>query len=457
MAALSERKIDIVRTLVQSAPDKVVGGLQKALASAAGDPQLARVLVLVEAEARDRLLRNLVLKPLVPLCHGDGRDPNRLSFPALALAHVWRGVKATASRVVNDVTENLEEILAGNHPTDSLNALAGAAAAGMRRGGHPDFQLAAEICEQARPGSAVVFTTCLELTPVMRGVIARATHWIGHMDNDTAAAARVAYNDATEIAAEAGKPFFEMLAAQLPQPWMVLRLISAVMDKPNERYMADSELAGFGERVIAEIDAGLAKLAAFDPQAGAEAAREMGKVVDLATRQMVEIEEYIDLNREHGWGKQVHMQRAALASAVERRLREADHAVTAVLPTHMGKGNKSRRQTPNLAAPPEPLAASRALNLLVFVEAVRTSVNSGGFAAARVKTIEKLTAQIDQYLDDVLDDLRAGEVAQPANAKAMLGILADFTAPLRDQKSADIIRRRAAAAFNPDGSAVLAR
>ena len=50
MPGLSDRKIEIVRHLVESAPDKIVGGLQNALAAASGDSVLAGVRRLVESE-----------------------------------------------------------------------------------------------------------------------------------------------------------------------------------------------------------------------------------------------------------------------------------------------------------------------------------------------------------------------------------------------------------------------
>ena len=64
MVTLSDRKIEIVRTLVESAPDRIVGGLQRALAATNGDTVLASVKLLVEAEAADRLLRNTVFQPV---------------------------------------------------------------------------------------------------------------------------------------------------------------------------------------------------------------------------------------------------------------------------------------------------------------------------------------------------------------------------------------------------------
>ena len=59
MAALTERKIAIVRTLVESAPDRVVGRpAGKRWPTPRDDIVLAGVRRLVEAEAADRRLRN---------------------------------------------------------------------------------------------------------------------------------------------------------------------------------------------------------------------------------------------------------------------------------------------------------------------------------------------------------------------------------------------------------------
>src|SRR3954471_10769466 len=96
MVALSDRKIEIVRTLVETAPDKIVGGLQRALAETGSDTVLASVRLLVDTEARDRMLRNAVFAPVAPLCVGDGSNTHSLIFPARALALVWRGLKIQA-------------------------------------------------------------------------------------------------------------------------------------------------------------------------------------------------------------------------------------------------------------------------------------------------------------------------------------------------------------------------
>src|SRR3954447_22220108 len=96
MAGLSERKIQILQALVEASPDRVVGTLQSALAETHGDTGLAEVRRLVDLEAEDRRLRNGVLQPVAALFAGDGRSDEKLTFPARALALIWRGLKAQA-------------------------------------------------------------------------------------------------------------------------------------------------------------------------------------------------------------------------------------------------------------------------------------------------------------------------------------------------------------------------
>ena len=175
MVALSDRKIEIVRTLVQSAPDRIVGGLQRALAETGGDTVLASVRQLVEAEARDRLLRNAVFQPVVPLCAGDGSDPHSLVFPAQALTYVWRGLKATAGAemaAVAAASAAIEKAVATEQrvpdPSNAYNTVVKLAAEGLRAAEQRDFKTAAEICERARPGAVEALAACLDITPIVR-------------------------------------------------------------------------------------------------------------------------------------------------------------------------------------------------------------------------------------------------------------------------------------------------
>src|SRR5882757_4902965 len=192
MVALSDRKIAIVRTLVESAPDRIVGGLQRALAQTGGDTVLASVRALVEAEARDRMLRNAVFQPVTPLFVGDGSDKHSLVFPARALAMVWRGLKAMAPQEVAAAVKAsaaLAAALAAEQrppdPNKSYDALTKLAAQALRAGEPRDFRAAAEICDQARPGGAEALAACLDIVHVVRRTLPRLTEWVAQPGEET--------------------------------------------------------------------------------------------------------------------------------------------------------------------------------------------------------------------------------------------------------------------------------
>jgi hypothetical protein len=455
MVALSDRKIEIVRTLVEAAPDRIVGGLRMALAESAGDGVLASVRQLVETEALDRMLRNAVFQPLAPLCVGDGSDGQKLTFPAQALSFVWRGLKASAPAEMAQAVKASAAVAAAQaneqrlpDPSAAYNLLLTAAAKGLRAGGVREFKVAADLCGRARPGGAETFAACLDIAPIVRRTLHRLPDWIAQTGAETSAPARLAYKDAVAVAEDAGPGFFEMLAAQLNPPWMVLRIISAIMEKPTERYLADSELGGFPERVMAEIDEALKAIGKLDLDGGHETGREAGRLVELITQQTFELEVCIELTREHGWGQRIVGQKKALAGLVEGCLRDAEKLIAAALPSQSSGFGRPRKSGPKLDESPDAKAVGRAITILTFTHEIRLCATYGGFSAMHAKVIEKLGGQIDHYVEDVLDVLRTGD-AQPAVAAAFLAIAADMLAMVRDEKAADLVRRRAASGCAP--------
>lgn len=446
MAALSERKLEIVRTLVETAPDRVVDGLQHALADASGDTALASVRRLVENEARDRTLRNIVLLPIAPMCVGDGRDPLRLTFPARVMGLLWRGLKGQAPAIVHNAELALFDYRPGETSTEQFDRLVRMAAKGVRAGEVSEFRAAAAICDEARPDGAATLLACLDLAAVVRGVSHKLPEWTSQQGGDANIGARLAYKDAVAVSEDAGPRFFQMLAAQLQQHWMILRIISAVMEKPTERYLAETELGMFGRCILRDIEDALTGVARFDVDGGAPAAIAAARLVDQVTMQANEMETYVSLSRDHGWGQALAKHRKALAATVEARFREAEKYFEQALPCGRSKLKRGSRSTPKLSDQPDAAAVRRCETLLTFVGEVRFSSNYGGFAAARSKLLESLGDELDVYVEEVLDLLKTGEAENDTHAHAYLAVAADFSRLVRDDKAADLVRRRAAAA-----------
>ncbi len=452
MPGLSDRKIEIVRHLVESAPDKVVGGLQNALAAASGDSVLAGVRRLVETEVADRRLRNAVLSPIAPLCVA-GIDKGHISFPPRVLALIWRGLKASCPAEVVKAERALADYRADETSTEPFDILVTAAADALRAREPRDFSAAADLADASRAGGAELLLSCLALSPIIREATLRLPDWISRTTEERAAAARLAYKDAVAISDDAGPRFFEMLAAQLAEPWTILRIVSAVMDHPTEHYLAASEFSVFAEQLMDEIDKNLGKVVSFDLSGGPQAGRDAGAVVELITLQIAEIENSVELGKEGGWGGRVQKQKKSLAGVVEGRLRECDKVIGAALPSHAVRVARAMKSLPRFTGPPEEVAVTRAVTLLTFIESVRSSANYGGFASSRTKTVEKIGETIDDYVEEALSLIREGEVAEPEIARAFLTVAADCSTLLRDPRSGDVIRRRATAALGAIKSA----
>jgi hypothetical protein len=446
MAALSERKLEVVRTLVETAPDKVVEGLNQALAEASGDTALASVRRLVETEARDRQLRNVVFLPIAPMCVGDGGDPLRLTFPYRIMGLIWRGLKSQAPAVVHNAELALYDYRPGETSTEHFDRLVRFAAKGIKAREVREFRLAAEACDEARPDGASTLLACMDLAPVVRGVAHKLPEWTAQQKGDATIGARLAYKDAAAISDDAGPRFFQMLSAQLQHDWMILRIISAIMDKPSERYLAETELGVFGHRVLHEIEEALKRVLMLDLDGGAPAAIAAARQVDQITLQSNELETFVTLSREEGWGQALVKHRKSLAAIVESRFREAEKLFADALPMARPKLKRVRRLMPKLSEPPNDAATRRCEALLTFVAEVRFSSNYGGFASARTKLLETLSEKLDEYVEELLDLLRTGDAENDGNARAFLMIAADFSRLVRDDKAAELVRRRAAAA-----------
>lgn len=444
MGQISDAKLQMVRGLIELAPDNAVRSLLVALgADRRLDAGLARVRTLVEAEADDRRARNLVFAPIAPLCAPSG--PFRgIIFPPRTLGLLWGALKQVAPGATGDAKDLADEWRASIDSAERFDALCARAAFGLRNG-EPAF--APAIAAADAGAGRETLAACLDIAAVTRGALSQLPEWLGRMTGERIAKLRLAYGDAAAVSPDAGPRFFEMLAAQLNEPWLILRVISGVMDRPTETYVSGSELSGFGDRVLADIDRKLVEIDAFTPTSGRAGAHAAARAVHSATVEITEFEQSIGLLPDGPWGKRLAGQKRAMAAAIEARLRATDEAMAHALPLQTKRmGPRAARSVPRLSQDPDPAQVETAAALLTFMSAVRSSAAAGGFAVARTKAAEALEHRLDAYVEDLLEDVRAGDGHHASRARAFLDIAAEFCGLIRDEQAAQIVRRRAAAA-----------
>lgn len=238
-----------------------------------------------------------------------------------------------------------------------------------------------------------------------------------------------------------------MFQAHLPEPQLLLRIISVATDRASDRYLGSSELARFGDRLLDDVDTRIERVRTFDPNDKSVNGRALGADVSLVCQILSEFERSVELSREGAWGARVTNARRKLATTVESRLRDMEGAMLKALPMQKAKiSGRMTRLQPNLDRDPEPTAVAYAQGLFLLLAATRAAAQVGGYGALHASVSEKLRERLTDYADDVIHHLNSGGPVDEARPRRMLELAAEFLENADDPRGAQLIRRRTAAA-----------
>ncbi len=210
--------------------------------------------------------------------------------------------------------------------------------------------------------------------------------------------------------------------------------------------MANSELATFGERLMDNIDDHMKTVATFNPDAGADAGLTCGGALRAAALEICEFDESVELSGEGPWGSRLNRQKRALVQAVEGKLKVVENNVAAALPVQSPK-TRGARGHPRLNQEPDARLVSRARAFLTFMHEARHASDKLGYGTLWNKAAESLQIRLDTYVEDLLDKLRTNDDGDdPERVREFLDVAAEFLGLAFDERAAQIVRRRMAAA-----------
>ena len=371
MAGPSAAKLGAVRTLIESAPDQALRSLANALSAATAGP-MSLVRDLVDGERREREFRADVFAPVLPLFLPAADAIEGPRFAPSALRRLWSELKAREALLIDTAAEARLDWDREREPEIvPFNALTQAAAALVRA--EP-----ALILGDGGASAAESLASYLDLAPLARQLLRRLPEWLGKATDERIIALKVLFKDATAISVDATPRLLEIVVAHLPEPWLVLRLISVLTDRASDRYLAASELAVFGQRLLAAVDKRVERVRAFDAQTGKAGAMVVAGDVIAACACMAEFEQTIELSRDGPWGAKVIAARKSLAANVESRLRDVESTVAQALPLQNVRiSGRMTRPAPKIATGPDAKLVERARGLLVLLEQSRTGAEIG--------------------------------------------------------------------------------
>lgn len=444
MTALSPAKQAAIATLARAAPDGVLAALDRAFADSPAEGPAGLVRGILAVERRDRRTRATVFGPLLPMFRPRPDGFAAPSFPAEAPRRVWEevrrrrpdGIAALEARIA--ALEYDETV-----PASILDGFCAETAAILREGEFDRWGFAS----QAEADDLAAF---LDLAPLARRALPQLGEWLQRLTEERAAALRLVFRDAAAVAEDGAPRLLEILAAHLSEAHLILRLFPVLTHGAGEALVAASELAPFGERLLADAEARVTRAEAFGLRSSPEAARRTVFDLTVAAGVFAELEACLELSRDGQWGGRVAAGRNRANELMARALRQTEQAVTRALPTVAARiAGRVTRAVPDLSQAPEPEALDQARTLLILLAESRALAPALGCGGAWVQTCEALGERLDAYVDDLLavlsDPDRAPDLG--ARAEGMAAIAAEFLARVRDPAAGRLVRRRLSSAL----------
>ncbi len=443
MGAISDSRLHLVKGLIRTLPQASLRSLELAL-GLTRDAPLVEVRDLISGELEFRHVKEAVFAPFLPLFQRREDNINGVEFETWILDNIWSTLEVREPEIYQQARYALRAWRAEEDPVPvPFFRLVTAGAAICRESpqdvmrAKPRKDDAAEIAE---------FANYLDLHRILRTALSRLPDFMGRIDAEKAAALRLMFKDACDFDDESGSRFLEVLFANLEDGAQIIKFVATVSDRPNDRFLANSELADFGERILDIINERVADLKALmgGKGKGGELAT-AGARISQCLAQMQSFEHYIELSRDGPWGKRIAEGHKVIAELVEAHLKSAERTVSDALPMKTERVyGRMKRDVPRIEQPAKPEVIERARHILLFVRDIRATASAGGYASLHAKTLQALEGVLDAYFEELLGLANGEDPIDTDAAMAAFETVTDLMETLCGEEKAQVARRRIA-------------
>ena len=439
MSELTLDKRLALSAIVAACPDRMLAPLGAAATTmtGAGANEFAR---LVAEEAQDRGRRAFAFAPLMPLFHPRPDGLSSLVFPRAVMPRLWKLASLREPALLPQLdNEDVRVVVA--------DRICAAAAAAVRD--QADEVWPPVLNEAGRDAALGELAGCCDLAPLARRDMPLLRAWAGRPSEDEIADLRLLMRDAGAVAPDGVRRLLEMLFAHLDDASGMLRIITRTSPSAARGdFLSGSELAVFVDRMLAGLDQRVARITAFRPDAGVEAARTMRDDITWSAAFLSELDMTVRPGSSTAWGQQMRDARIKVAGQIGLLLKSARKAVDKALPMgRMALTGRMTRPAPQLDAPLDGPEMATARSLVTLVGGLRGATMMFGCEADRTRVVETLTDYIFGHADEALDLVNAGAATDPQMALKLVEIDAEFLALLNAEDAARTVRRRASVAL----------
>lgn len=441
---LSGSRQKMIEELVRTLPLSALCKLDAAL-SLSQDSKLGEVRRLIVQEIDSHFAKTQIFLPFVPLFQPREDGLDGVLLPEWILNGLWRALERAEPQLFAEGLVAVREYASGNPVPVIFFRLVNAAAEIARL--HPEQVLPPKASKEDA-GILAEFAEYLDLHRLLRDTLSRLPDWMGRIDAEKAAAIRLTFKDACVKSEEGGVRFLETLYANMSDPNLVMKFVAIVSDGGNDKFLSESELAIFGERLLkaaeerAKVFEGLMRRR----DKGGDSLAEAGGWVIQSFGLIRVLQQSVELTREGPWGRRVAQIRQNVSVLIEDRLKTVDKVIAQALPRRTERiFGRATRELPDYEGPRAD-QAQLALHTVAFLNAIRPAASQGGYASLLSKAVQTAEKEMDDYFETVLA-IATGE--DPFDADAVMvcfeRVIALMESLLGEDKG-NLVRRRVASA-----------
>lgn len=446
MAELSVAQRAVLAQMLERVPDRVLKTLSVATAQMPGE-RAAALSIMIGDETIDRRRRAIAFAPLLPMFQSRADGVEALTFPASVLPRLWKAASGKEPELLL-VLDDYRPIEENPKMRTVADRICVAAAAAVRD--QPEIVWPSAGCDpEAREKGLEDLALCFDLAAMARRGLLILPDLILRPTGDQLAELRLLIRDSAEITADGGPRMLEIFFAHLGDASLILRLVvHSSKASTKEGFLSESEMACFVNRLIAEVERRVTRIASHT--VGGKADPGPGLKADIAwcAETLGELDITLQLDPEGTWGKQAREARERINKSLAGTLRSLDKTMDRLMPSRAVKtAGRMTKQAPDLDAEAAPLeAVQAAIVQLTLLGALRTAAQVFGCEGLRAQLVQSVTERITVWVDQVIEAINAGDAPDQRKSLAMVETLAKCLLLIEATDAARTVRRRAGAA-----------
>ena len=431
MAELTSAHKAALGAVIARSPDHILSLLESAVSDMAG-PRAESVRLMMSEEIRDRMRRDQVFKPILPLFRARTDGLRGFVLPVRLRDDLWQAAKRNEPELLPklDREDDLSRMIA--------DRLCQTAAAALR-----DYGL--KLWPGGTPADRMKLARILDVAGIARNSVRRLPDWQGRIDAEEAAELKLALRQAASVGDDGPDCLMEIYFAHLREGLQILRLAehAAVLASPSSS-LSQGSYKDFVQRVMDALVERADAIVGFDLAEGPQGVLAFRDRLHWLASALKEFEVVVDPRPDSVWARSLRHQKLRLSMSLGERFVMADNAVDELLPQERtALAGRMTRAVPNLMAPLDDAVVERARLLMGLLSTTHGPAVSMGCESERRQTVEGVVGRISNWAGEALDRLNRSEVADGGRlARRRLQVMVDLLQLAGAKDAARTVRRR---------------